>query len=490
MTAPPRVSNAGAESCLNADEAETTLVRVEALARGAANGPDIEHRQQLYALTPAIDSALAWASAAPVGDEALARLVVAMVRTWSASESLGKYACWADRAAALPLPAGLGLKARLAQAYVDFIYHRDYTRAHERAAVLRDETAATGSDSDFVFATMIWAACVFHAVDPQEVVDGILAALDRAADTDAELRCQLLTRLGGVCFAVGQHARGAEYLEQARSLAVERGLQRAEAFVLVVLGEVARAAHVWTEAVQYLERVTEIDAAAGSINAALGSHSSTTTCANLANALCRLGRFPEAATWTMRGLDAQSRSGTLMSVDCLLLASGGILSGAGMFHAALRIIAAADSFARATWEPADRIDFDTYRAHLIRTVPADEWEPEWRAGADLPVAGALDLARQLLPEVARQRPAEPLSAREREVLELVAAGCANRDIAETLVIGVRTVESHVASICGKLGVRTRAQAAARAIATGIASPANRTALVAKCEALHDQCCAP
>jgi LuxR family transcriptional regulator, maltose regulon positive regulatory protein len=57
---------------------------------------------------------------------------------------------------------------------------------------------------------------------------------------------------------------------------------------------------------------------------------------------------------------------------------------------------------------------------------------------------------------------EPLSERELEVLYLVAAGWSNQEIADKLVISVRTVKKHVENIHGKLGVRSRAQAAVRA----------------------------
>lgn len=57
---------------------------------------------------------------------------------------------------------------------------------------------------------------------------------------------------------------------------------------------------------------------------------------------------------------------------------------------------------------------------------------------------------------------EPLSPREREVLRLAAAGLTNREIAERLGIAAETVKKHTASIYGKLGVRSRTEAAARA----------------------------
>jgi DNA-binding NarL/FixJ family response regulator len=60
-----------------------------------------------------------------------------------------------------------------------------------------------------------------------------------------------------------------------------------------------------------------------------------------------------------------------------------------------------------------------------------------------------------------------LSARERGVLRLVAAGQSNRQIAETLSISERTVKFHVTSLFNKLGADNRAQAVAIAAQRGI-----------------------
>jgi len=60
----------------------------------------------------------------------------------------------------------------------------------------------------------------------------------------------------------------------------------------------------------------------------------------------------------------------------------------------------------------------------------------------------------------------PLTARERNVLRLIAGGKSNKEIAEVLVISVRTVESHRASIMGKLNLKNTADLIRYAIEKG------------------------
>lgn len=59
-----------------------------------------------------------------------------------------------------------------------------------------------------------------------------------------------------------------------------------------------------------------------------------------------------------------------------------------------------------------------------------------------------------------------MSGREREVLELIAQGSTNKEIANRLVLSVETVKSHVSALIGKLGVRDRTAAAVMAIKMG------------------------
>ena len=64
---------------------------------------------------------------------------------------------------------------------------------------------------------------------------------------------------------------------------------------------------------------------------------------------------------------------------------------------------------------------------------------------------------------------ENLSGREQEVLELLAEGAANKEIAAQLHISERTVKAHVTGIFNKLGVNSRAEAVAVAIRGGLLS---------------------
>jgi DNA-binding NarL/FixJ family response regulator len=78
----------------------------------------------------------------------------------------------------------------------------------------------------------------------------------------------------------------------------------------------------------------------------------------------------------------------------------------------------------------------------------------------------LELTPQLEGSVQSQRDSIPLTAREREVAALVARGLTNREIAAESVIAERTADTHVSNLLGKLGMKTRSQIAAWAVAHG------------------------
>jgi DNA-binding NarL/FixJ family response regulator len=64
-------------------------------------------------------------------------------------------------------------------------------------------------------------------------------------------------------------------------------------------------------------------------------------------------------------------------------------------------------------------------------------------------------------------PAEPLTARERQVLAMLANGLSNRRVAERMAISENTVKAHVAAILAKLGATTRTEAVTLGVRLGL-----------------------
>jgi len=74
----------------------------------------------------------------------------------------------------------------------------------------------------------------------------------------------------------------------------------------------------------------------------------------------------------------------------------------------------------------------------------------------------MNVERRLVEKISFTVFIEPLTERELEILQLIAGGLSDREIAETLNIAVNTVKKHASTIYGKLGVKRRTQAVALA----------------------------
>jgi DNA-binding CsgD family transcriptional regulator len=134
-----------------------------------------------------------------------------------------------------------------------------------------------------------------------------------------------------------------------------------------------------------------------------------------------------------------------------------------------------------TFGPAFRYETARSRWRLAEALAEaglrDEAQREWQLaattadelGATRLRSALADLGRRarLGPARVRSTPLGSLTARELDVLRLVAAGRSNREIAAELFISGKTVSVHVSSILGKLGAASRTEAAAIARDTGI-----------------------
>ncbi|RLV08577.1 DNA-binding response regulator [Streptomyces griseocarneus] len=97
---------------------------------------------------------------------------------------------------------------------------------------------------------------------------------------------------------------------------------------------------------------------------------------------------------------------------------------------------------------------------------------------------APSVTRRLIADFAQQRPAprrdrslrlKGLTPRETEVLELIARGLSNQEIAASLVLAEQTVKTHIGRVLAKLGLRDRAQAVVFAYESGLVTPGDKGA---------------
>ena len=113
---------------------------------------------------------------------------------------------------------------------------------------------------------------------------------------------------------------------------------------------------------------------------------------------------------------------------------------------------------------------------LLKTASAQVLADAVRVVAAGEAMLAPTVTRRLIAEFARLRPVEPpappaaLTARETEILTLIAGGLSNAEIAGRLVIAEQTVKTHIGRILTKLGLRDRTQAAIFAYNTGLVRP--------------------
>jgi DNA-binding NarL/FixJ family response regulator len=107
--------------------------------------------------------------------------------------------------------------------------------------------------------------------------------------------------------------------------------------------------------------------------------------------------------------------------------------------------------------------------YLLKDTQADELRRAIRAAAAGQVQLSPQAAARLMREVKAPESPEALTERETEVLRLLAHGASNKEIAQTLTIGEKTVKTHVSNILAKLGVPSRTQAALYAVRIGLVS---------------------
>jgi DNA-binding NarL/FixJ family response regulator len=153
-------------------------------------------------------------------------------------------------------------------------------------------------------------------------------------------------------------------------------------------------------------------------------------------------------------------------------------------EATRRILAATNSPPRVlmlTTFDLDEYVFDALHAgasgFLLKDTPPEQLVAGIRVVAEGESLLSPSITRRLIESFVRDHPKasepppqlEELTARELEILGLIARGLSNAEIAEQLVVSGTTVKTHVARVLSKLGLRDRVQAVVLAYETGIVS---------------------
>ncbi len=188
----------------------------------------------------------------------------------------------------------------------------------------------------------------------------------------------------------------------------------------------------------------------------------------LARLLAAQGEVAEALTLLDRLLEAAQVEERKGSVIEILIAQALCYQAQGDRSRALDrleralILAEPEGYARIFIDEGEpmRALLAEFKASITKRSPVDVSLPPY---ADRLLSAFTTTEFPLKPDptngrAAPNRLAEPLSERELEVLRLIAAGLTNQVIAEQLVIALSTVKSHINSLYGKLGARSRVQA--------------------------------
>jgi predicted ATPase/DNA-binding CsgD family transcriptional regulator len=190
-------------------------------------------------------------------------------------------------------------------------------------------------------------------------------------------------------------------------------------------------------------------------------------------------RYQDAASLLIEALPHWQRLHNLENISEWLLDAAVIANGVGQPESGTRFAAAAstirDAVSHALVLP-ERAVYERAEDSLRGALGEQDSVRAWQAGAALSIPQAVAEASTFLG--ALLQPAAPgpersqapfgLTGRELDVLRLLAGGKSDKEIADTLFIGLRTVESHVSNLLAKLSVRNRAEAAALAVRRGFA----------------------
>ena len=407
-----------------------------------------DQRQHLNALEREHDNfraALKWCRTAPGGAEMGLRLAGALARFWSLRDYLSEGRGWIDGALARP-DAGGPTWAR--------------TRGLYAGALIADNQG----DYDAVR-----AYCYESLRIKQELNDAISMAsryyilLAKAASNE------------------GDFAQARALLEEGLKVAIQGDDRHGIAHCRNGLGELARLEGDYDVAQEHYQACLELFRDMGNVNGICFSLH------NLAHVYMHNGDFDHAMAMLDEGLALYRGLGNRLGIAMCVSAMSGVALHRGDARRAARLLGAAQALLDeigALLDPADLMEYKRHeeeaRAKLGEAAFVAAWA-EGRAMTPEQVIAIEDMPAQEPGAEARQQMARPslypatsgqsspdvLSARELDVLRLVAQGLSDAEVASQLYLSPHTVRAHIRSIYSKIGVGSRSAATRYAAEHGL-----------------------
>jgi predicted ATPase/DNA-binding CsgD family transcriptional regulator len=296
-----------------------------------------------------------------------------------------------------------------------------------------------------------------------------------------------LMSLGDVALDQGHIVRATDYFQQALMVSQGEDDRFSSAWSLINLGRIAslqddlvRAKSVLTDVLAQFRELANLEGVTESL-------------LELGQVARRQGDDNRSAELVAQSLELCRETGNLRNTASCLERLAGLAVSSAQPVRGVSLFGAAEALRESIsipLPPVLRADYDrdvaVARTHLDEVIFAAAWTEGRKLSLNHAIAEAQHMALEALEaqsaagapdQVPQPTGAAPdrlgtLTRRERQVLALIAQGASNRAIADTLVIAERTAEIHVSNILGKLGVASRTQAAAYAVAHGLAAPNN------------------
>lgn len=382
-----------------------------------------------------VRAALVWLDAHGESAE-FVRMVVACYTFFFARSHFREAAEWLERAMLKSSMAPDADRARLLVGLAELLMIKGQ---YSRAVIAFGETLslvrAAGTSLDLTMALISSGAALNYDGRYEEGAAHLGEALSLSQEIEDEsLRAAVMTRaLANICNSArgqGDLAAATAYGEDALQLCLDHALDLAATRILADLGDIAK----------------------------------------------DQGDYALATSRYLASLEQTGDRGEMRSIAEVLSGMASVATAWGRYRAALLLLGAASAMREriglSMFLPIDLARFDRDRAALHASLGEREAAAALAEGHSLSLGEAVAVAAALVPPQSALRNSETplpdkLTSRELDVLRLMAASRTDREIAEALFLSPRTVNWHVSTILGKLGVASRRAAVARAHSDGL-----------------------